>query len=147
MPRLRGHHLVCLHFFKGEGYNEEFVENLTRVIRSAQDRGIEVHCGADDICAKCPYLNHTRCQYREDADKGIGEMDRTALDLLKLSRGVKIRWAEIGERIPEIFPAWRQAYCSSCSWRWACEGNDLYRRLRDTCPGPHRNRRKRDMTG
>ena len=131
MPGLRGHHLVCLHFFKGEGYNEEFVENLTAVLRTAETEGIDILHGADDICTQCPYLNHSRCQYSEDADKGIGEMDRMALNLLKLPRGVKIRWAEIGEKIPEIFAAWHQAFCATCSWKWACEENDLYRKLRE----------------
>jgi len=131
MPSLRGHHLVCLHFFEGEGYNEEFVENLKRVVRSSKDMGVEVHCGADDICALCPYLDHARCHHGEDADEGIGEMDRVALDLLNVSLGGKVRWAEIGEKIPEIFPAWHRAFCTSCSWKWACEGNDLYRNLRE----------------
>jgi hypothetical protein len=144
MPKLRGHHLVCLHFFRGEGYSQEFVENLQRVVMSARDRGIEVHYGADDVCAQCPYLNHARCQYGEDADKGIGEMDRMALDLLKLSRGMKVGWAEVGEKIPEIFPAWHRAFCTTCSWRQACEGNDLYRKLSRTRTRPHR---KRGRTG
>ncbi len=130
MPNLRGHHLVCLHFFRGEGYNKEFVENLDSVVRSAQDRGVEVHSGADDICARCPHLRQARCQYSEDADQGIGEMDRTALDLLKLSRGARIGWTDIREKLPEIFPAWHRAFCTTCSWRRACEGNDLYRTLR-----------------
>ncbi len=145
MPGLRGHHLVCLHFFKGEGYNEEFVENLKSTLRAAQDKEIEILGGADDICAKCPYLNHAVCQYSEGAEEGIGEMDRMALDLLKLSRGVKVSWAELGGKIPEIFAAWHQAFCATCSWKRACEGNDLYRKLKDACSGPRRNRRKRDM--
>ncbi len=131
MPKLRGHHLVCLHFFRGEGYSEEFVKNLARVVRTAQDMGIEVHHGADDVCAQCPHLNNARCQFSEDADRGIGEMDRMALDLLKLSRRAKIGWAEIEEKIGEIFPAWHRTFCATCSWRWACEGNDLYRTLRE----------------
>ena len=28
MLRLRAHHLICLQFFKGEGYSLEFIENL-----------------------------------------------------------------------------------------------------------------------
>ncbi len=131
MPSLRGHHLVCLHFFKGEGYNEEFVENLKGVLRTAETEVITVRHGADDICAKCPSLNHTGCQYSEDADEGIGEMDRIALNLLKLSQGMKVKWAEIGNRIPGIFRVWHRAYCTTCSWKWACEGNDLYQKLRE----------------
>jgi hypothetical protein len=131
MPKLRGHHLVCLHFFRGEGYNEEFVENLARVVGSAQEGGIEVHGGADDVCVRCPYLSNARCHFSEDADSGIGEMDRLALDLLRLSPGVRVGWAEIRGRIPEIFPAWHSAFCTTCSWRPACEGDDLYRTLKE----------------
>ena len=131
MPALRGHHLVCLHFFRGEGYDEEFVENLRTVLKTAETERIEVRHGTDDICARCRYLDHARCQYSEAAEEGIGEMDRKALDLLKLSQGMKVKWAEIGEKIPEIFPVWHRAYCITCSWKWACEGHDRYRKLRE----------------
>ncbi|HDL01563.1 MAG TPA: DUF1284 domain-containing protein, partial [candidate division Zixibacteria bacterium] len=31
MVRLRAHHLICLHFYRGEGYSEGFIENLETV--------------------------------------------------------------------------------------------------------------------
>ena len=55
--KLRGHHLVCLHFFKGEGYNLEYVENLAYILKRAEaGDGIEVAAGADDVCNTCPSL-------------------------------------------------------------------------------------------
>lgn len=36
MIRLRGHHLICLHFYRGEGYSREFVENLEDIVRRAK---------------------------------------------------------------------------------------------------------------
>jgi hypothetical protein len=130
MPALRGHHLVCLHFFRGEGYNEEFVENLMTVLKTAENEVIEVLHGSDDVCAKCLYLDHAGCKYTEDAEEGIGEMDRKALDLLELSQGMKVKWVEVKEKIPEIFRVWHRAYCITCSWKRACEGHDSYRRLK-----------------
>ena len=129
MPALRGHHLVCLHFFRGEGYSREFVENLRDVLGSVQDREIEVVQGSDDVCAKCPSLRQGRCLHSGNAEEGIRKMDREALALLKVSRGMKVMWAEIGEKMSEIFPAWFESCCTACSWKWACERNELYLQL------------------
>jgi hypothetical protein len=134
MPSLRGHHLICLQFFKGEGYNAEFVENLKNVLKAAEGHEIDIKNGADDVCGKCPHLSHSRCEYSEGADEGIAEMDRKALALLNLSQDIKVRWEEIGQRIPHLFPVWHNAYCIECSWRTACGKNDLYRQLRASTP-------------
>ena len=32
MAKLRGHHLICLHFYEGEGYDEPFIKSLEKVI-------------------------------------------------------------------------------------------------------------------
>ena len=55
--KLRGHHLVCLHFFTGEGYTKEFIDNLNRILKKAEaGEEIEVINSADDVCIKCPYF-------------------------------------------------------------------------------------------
>lgn len=60
MVKLRGHHLICLHFFKGEGYSKAFVENLREVVKRAENRTLEIVTGGDDVCAACPELQEQR---------------------------------------------------------------------------------------
>ena len=132
MPRLRGHHLICLHFFNGEGYNPEFIENLRNVLEKTESGDVEISPGADDICDGCPHLKQFRCRYTEDADEGIREMDKRALELLKESEGSKVRWHEIRTRIPKLFYSWYNSYCNVCGWKRTCEQDALYRQLRDS---------------
>jgi len=132
MPRLRGHHLICLHFFNGEGYNPEFIENLRNVLEKTRSGDVEISPGADDICDGCPHLKQFMCRYTEDADEGIREMDKRALELLKESEGSKVRWHEIRTRIPKLFYSWYNSYCNVCGWKRTCEQDALYRQLRDS---------------
>lgn len=104
MPSLRGHHLICLHFFSGEGYNEAYIVNLRNILRIAKKEWIEICDGADDVCRRCPYLQKSKCKYSQDADEEIHEMDRKALDLLKLTNDIIINWNSIKKIIPGIFP-------------------------------------------
>jgi hypothetical protein len=120
--RLRGHHLICLHFFSGEGYNSEFVENLRKILGKAESgEEIEICSGADDICRKCPYLKGERCFYDEDVDGEIREMDRRAIKLLRLSAHRRVKWLKIKDEIPDVIHEWSKDYCKTCSWRNACE--------------------------
>lgn len=131
MPIFRGHHLICLHFFNGEGYNAEFIENLATILEAARDADIEVCHGADNICKKCPSLKEDTCQYSQGADNEIKTMDNMALDLLGAVPGDKLGWQQIKERLPLIFKEWHGACCVNCGWRRVCEENDSYREL--TC--------------
>jgi hypothetical protein len=128
--RLRGHHLICLHFFSGEGYDSNFVENLKNVLRRTEYDEIEVCDGADDICSKCPYLKYYKCQYDEHADNEIREMDETALSLLKVKPHIKVRWQDIKKKILQIFPEWFKKYCTDCDWEVVCNKNHLYQKLK-----------------
>ncbi len=130
MPSLRGHHLICLHFFHGEGYNPEFTENLRNTINTAEDSDIDICSGADDICRKCPYLRNNFCKYNENADEETNEMDRKALELLGLSIGIKASWNRINEMLPQILPKWYSSYCKDCDWIKVCEENEFFRRLK-----------------
>ncbi|MGD0887191.1 MAG: DUF1284 domain-containing protein [Thermodesulfovibrionales bacterium] len=133
MPKLRGHHLICLQFFHGEGYNAKFVDNLGVIRESMRDEPIDISVGTDDVCGKCPYLKGNACGYDKCAEEEIGEMDERALRLLRVAPGGRAVWDEISEKLPRIFNEWYTVYCTVCNWREACEKDDYYRQLRDTC--------------
>jgi hypothetical protein len=125
--KLRGHHLICLHFFKGEGYSPEFVTNLKKILRRMEiGEEIEVYSGADDICKMCPYLKVEMCFYAKDVETGIREMDRKAIELLGLKDQERVKWIDIKGKIPEIFREWAQEYCKVCNWRKVCEKTTMY---------------------
>ncbi len=130
MPLLRGHHLICLHFFNGEGYDPAFIENMKNILKGVADREVEICPGADDICKHCPYLKHERCQYSQDTEKEINVMDKKALDLLSLTEGMKIEWNTIKNMIPDIFLQWYRYYCVDCDWKEVCEKNEFFRRIK-----------------
>jgi hypothetical protein len=120
--KLRGHHLICLHFFKGEGYNPEFIKNLRKIIKRAEDgEDIEVYPGPDDVCTMCPYLKGIICFYNNEAESEIKEMDRKALQLLGVKHLDKVVWLNIKIKIPEVFSQWSKIYCRACDWRKVCE--------------------------
>lgn len=130
MIRLRGHHLICLHFFSGEGFQPEFIKNLSGIIKKAA-AGEEVSAcpGPDDICNRCPYLKAETCLYSQKADKEIREMDKAAQELLNTKSGEAIKWRDLKEKIPGIFPAWSGQYCCGCDWKRVCEKNREFSRL------------------
>lgn len=129
MPLLRGHHLICLHFFNGEGYDEVFIKNLRDTLERASEGKIMISSGADDVCAACSYLKENRCGYSENADMEILEMDNKALALLGLSCGDRVGWDTVKNNIPSIFRKWFSLYCRECDWRGACGKNSSYRKL------------------
>jgi len=130
MIRLRGHHLICLHFFNGEGYDDTFIENLRQVMGRTETEDIEVCETADAICEKCPYVKDSKCLYDEHADDEIREMDKAALRLLGTDTYERITWQKIKQKIPEIFLLWYGGHCNECDWKQACEKDRFYRELK-----------------
>lgn len=129
MPYLRGHHLICLHFFDGEGYDPSFVRNLRSVIETVNEELVSVCRGADDVCGSCPHLKDTQCRYSDTADKEIKDMDEAALRLLNLAPDAVVGWDIIRDRLQDVFNMWYAKYCKGCEWKRACEQNELYRQL------------------
>ncbi len=125
--KLRGHHLICLHFFNGGGYSAEFIENLKEALKKAEaGEKIEVQPGPDNICKKCPHLKEDKCVYKEDSETKIRAMDKKALELLGIKTGTEIKWQNLRERIPGIFDKWKKKYCTECTWKGICEENPFY---------------------
>ena len=125
----RGHHLICLHFYKGEGYNDDYIEHLSNTLELAEKGAIEICEGADCICAKCPNLSDDNCAYYENAEADIRRMDATALDLFGLSPDTSIPWKEVREKVEKIFHDWYGLYCKDCNWISACQKNVRFKKL------------------
>lgn len=127
---LRGHHLICLNFFRGEGYNEFFVENLRKIMKRIDEEAIEIAHGPDDICRSCPHLEDNRCIYDKNSDEKVREMDSQAVRLFNIKSG-SIRWSEIKNKIPLIFSQWYKNYCLDCDWLDECNKNEFFKNLKN----------------
>src|SRR5712692_7447054 len=62
--RIRGHTLLCLQGFRGEGYSAGFIENMAALhqdLNENPDRWVEVVEAPDTFCAACPHLAPAGC--------------------------------------------------------------------------------------
>lgn len=118
---LRGHHLVCLHFYRGEGYSPAFVEHLAEIVRRAEEgEEIKVAPEADDVCRACPYLQGGCCEHKEGADEEIRKLDRAALAFLQVNPGDRVSWQDLREKVLAAPNRWFDSFCTGCNWLGLC---------------------------
>lgn len=65
MIRLRYHHLMCLPRYKGEGYSEEFCQNLDYIKKQLACNNYILVEDCDDICTSCPNCRDGVCSDEE----------------------------------------------------------------------------------
>ena len=124
--RLRGHHLICLHFFAGEGYSEHFVACLSETMRRSRVAGVVVTEGADEVCRACPELSGAECVSEQaGGDAEIRRIDARAMELLGVTPGDVLAWDESGRRVPAILDAWFDEACDGCTWFDVCRAAGL----------------------
>ncbi len=116
--KLKGHHLICLQFFKGEGYSKGFVENTKRIVDFWENNPVEIVKEADDICDFCPFLKNGKCSHPKYK---VDEIDKLALTLLGLKIGDKVRKGFVKKQLLKMFNEWREKVCINCKWKKICE--------------------------
>jgi len=123
--RLRGHHFVCLQFYRGQGYSARFVENLARVTERAAHSPALLVEGADDVCAACPGLSADgTCMDPNAGEVEVRRLDRLAWEVLGVQPGALVSLAEARGRLSADAIAvgrWRLEACSGCMWEDVCE--------------------------
>lgn len=122
--RLRGHHLLCMLSYVGQGYSDTFTRNFDRCC-AAIDAGalVLIVAGADDLCA--PMLN---TEGNHCLNASCAQRDRQALLSasevlgLELAVGMQTRWtAEMIERMRLAFKhGVVRAACQRCEWETLC---------------------------
>lgn len=122
-PRLRPHHFICLQFYRGEGYDQDFIDSLNTLLAYAAARPAVVVEGADDVCAACPHLaEDSRCESPDAGEDEIARIDAIALALLGVSSGdqLSLPEAERRLRLGSAMQRWREQACSGCAWEDVC---------------------------
>ena len=116
MYSLRGHHLFCLLGYRGMGYSEEYVKNMTRLHQTLRENPkslIKLVKGPDQLCEKYPNSGTYHCQ-----DENIYERDAVILEKMGLTIGQILNWEDIESRIKKfVVPSDIQVICETCSWR------------------------------
>lgn len=119
--RLRGHTLLCLQGFRGEGYSPEFTENLAAIARSLAlnpDQLVQVVEEPDAVCGACPHQAQSGCTLNgRESETEMRAQDHVVLTRLGLQAGTVVRWGDVlacirsavrGSDLPGI--------CGSCRW-------------------------------
>ena len=116
--RLRYHHLLCINFFIGKGYSNEFVENfkIWKKYLETNNPYIEIVETKDVICDKCPNWKIDKCKDQQkvlEYDNNIKNyLPKNGaykyLDLIKM----------INEKIIEKIPV--KDLCKDCQYLSIC---------------------------
>ncbi len=119
---LRPHHLLCLRFFEGKGYSEDFVTRMYEVTEQlCDDPVIVLTDGCDDICVACPHREGGVCRFAQK----VGLYDSRVLHCLRLKPGDRLRWQELCDQVDEriLTPRKLDAICRGCQWISVCRNN------------------------
>ncbi|WP_370224185.1 DUF1284 domain-containing protein [Cytobacillus sp.] len=116
MYKLRGHHLFCLLGYRGMGYSQEYVENMTRLHQALRDNPrtwVQLVKGPDQLCEKYPNSGEYHCEHDD-----IYARDAIILEKLGLKIGQILYWKDIESSIQKYaLPSDIQTVCETCSWR------------------------------
>lgn len=120
---LRPHHLLCIAFFKGKGYSDEFVSNMTSIVSALKDNKdtpISLVSGEDDLCTHCPNNQNGICT-AEDKSSKYDQLTLSALGIDTNSHS-QILYSTLralaDERI--INSGKRESVCGDCQWTDLC---------------------------
>lgn len=117
--KLRAHHGLCIAFFEGKGYDENFVKNMTTVIAKLEKNpNIIIVSKEDNICAECPNNINSLCLCSEKVD----EYDKNVLKLCNIKTGDVLPWKTYSALVNDnIIKAGKMEFiCGNCTWANIC---------------------------
>ena len=120
---LRPHHLLCISFFKGKGYSDEFISNMNHIVsllNKDDSTPIALVLGEDDLCTHCPN-NQNRICTAEDKSSRYDQLTLSALGIDTNSHP-KILYSTLHAQADEkiINCGKRESICSDCQWTDLC---------------------------
>jgi hypothetical protein len=145
---IRAHSLLCLQGFRGRGYSDEFIREMSAIhaaLAADPDTPVRVLATPDRLCAACPNLKAGGCTLGgPDHEAHMRAQDQDVLHRLWLAPGDVVPWHEVLRRIARsVRGDHLPAICTTCPWLslgWCAEGIEALRApaavSTDTTPGP-----------
>lgn len=117
---IRPHHGLCLQFFEGKGYSEDFAVHMGQ-IKAALEKGRKalITADADDICIQCPNRRENGCV----SDEKVKEYDSRVLEACGLKYEEILSWDEFTWKVRKkiIAGIGREKICPDCQWSNICK--------------------------
>jgi hypothetical protein len=122
---LRPHHLLCIQKYTGHGYDENFTNNMNKLveaIRTNPDYRVELVEGGDRLCASCPNFTEGKCK---EVDK-VKSMDEKVLKVCEFSYGDADSWNSFAKVAAGIFDTPQfEEICGTCQWAELCRNTRI----------------------
>lgn len=128
---LRAHHILCIQGFRGKGYSEEFVSNMTNIVEYLNEGNIMVKVvnTPDYICLSCPnnicqddmikfeinntYDNKGLCEN----ERYIKNLDNEVLKTLNIDESHIYSYNNLLLKIKQYLTEEKfENICGSCKW-------------------------------
>ncbi len=113
---IRPHHINCLFFFNGLGYDYDFTVNMNNIknkILSNNDIKIKLVSHCDMICSHCPNKSSEICYF----DDKVNILDSNTLNAYNLNKDKEYSFSYI---IDNIYNSYNYekfcSICRSCEW-------------------------------
>ncbi|MEH6942323.1 DUF1284 domain-containing protein [Bacillus sp. JJ722] len=118
---LRGHHLLCIHGFRGMGYSPEFVKKMHEIVNDIRneekDFFIKVVAAFDDACFTCPHKGKIKCEADEDSNEHVLSMDEKIIHHLGLEKNKYYQKSYLVSLTAKmVIPEDLDYLCEGCSW-------------------------------
>ncbi|WP_197280119.1 DUF1284 domain-containing protein [Bacillus sp. FJAT-27251] len=118
---LRGHHLLCVHGFRGMGYSPDFIVRMGEIVADIRNPDKEFSIQAvtafDDACMACPHRGQTKCVADEGSNEHVLSMDGKVISHLGLSEGESYQKSPLLKLTAEkVKPDDLDFLCEGCSW-------------------------------
>ncbi len=116
---LRAHHGMCMAFFEGKGYSDEFTAHMAKTIAGLQQNAVvRLVKKTDVVCEKCPHNQGNIC----DTAALVDGYDEGVLQRCGLRVGDEIPFAEFQKLVTEkiILTGEREKICGDCQWTEIC---------------------------
>ena len=144
---IRPHHGMCLAFFIGNGYSNEFTAHMQEMLDlftkgadvcltvktdeicsacpnngegiCAAAKKVRLHVGIDEICSACP----NNCEGVCEAAEKVKRYDNEVLVECGLKEGQKLAFPEFTEAVQKkiIETGKRTKICGDCQWNRICQ--------------------------